>query len=129
MPIEVLGWIITGGVAAAAVKLIESLVVWRLNRKAKLSDDVKANEAGAHKKKEAELAEVVKVINDLKRAQKVILHDRIKYLGHAYIRAEAISYDDRRDLVEMHGIYHSELGGNGNLDHLMNDVMKLPIKK
>lgn len=39
-----------------------------------------------------------------------------------------IDLEDWQDLVDMHSIYHDELGGNGNLDGLMGEIMKLPIK-
>ena len=36
--------------------------------------------------------------------------------------------DDRRVLNEMHHCYHDGLGGNGDLDNLMQEVNKLPLK-
>lgn len=63
----------------------------------------------------------------MKQANRVILHDRIKYLARCALEIGFISFDDRRDLVEMHGIYHNQLGGNGHLDLLMAEVAKLPF--
>ena len=47
---NVLICLLTGGVGAAGVKMIETLVVWFLNRRAKKNDD----EADAEKRKEQE---------------------------------------------------------------------------
>ena len=40
----------------------------------------------------------------------------------------AVDYDDRRLLHKMHHNYHTELGGNGDLDAIMAEVDKLPLK-
>ena len=61
-------------------------------------------------------------------ALKFILYDRIRYLGQAYIAESEIDFDDRRILNDMHRSYHSRLGGNGDLDKLMEAVNDLPLK-
>lgn len=67
--------------------------------------------------------------NDGVRAgMKMLLYDRIKHLGKAYISRGSITTDELEDLTEMHRIYHYDLDGNGFLDTLMNNVQKLPIK-
>lgn len=45
-----------------------------------------------------------------------------------YIASGEISLDDRRRLVHWHELYHNGLGGNGDADALMEQVMHLPIK-
>lgn len=67
-------------------------------------------------------------IKALKEAMKFLLLDRIKYLGQTYIKAQEIDFDDRRILHAMHNIYHNSLDGNGDLDALMDQVNKLPLK-
>ena len=59
-------------------------------------------------------------------AQKVIMKDRIRYLGTCYIYAGKISIDDKTTLHEMHDAYE-DLGGNGALDTVMEEVDKLKI--
>lgn len=66
-------------------------------------------------------------ISVLKEAMKFILLDRIKYLGQAYIKTREIDFDDRRILHSMHNIYKM-LGGNGDLDALMDEINHLPLK-
>jgi len=57
-----------------------------------------------------------------------LLYDRIKHRGKRYIADGSISLDELEDLIEMHTIYHDDLGGNGYLDSLMAQVKKLPIR-
>ena len=69
-----------------------------------------------------------KDIQALKTGQKWILYDRIRFLGLKYISEGAVDFDDRRILKEMHTCYHEGLGGNGDLDVLMQQVNSLPLK-
>lgn len=69
-----------------------------------------------------------KDIEALKAASKWMLYDRIRFLGLKYISEGAVDFDDRRILKEMHNCYHEGLGGNGDLDNLMSEVNKLPLK-
>lgn len=64
----------------------------------------------------------------LKDGLKWVLYDRIRFLGQHYIAASSVDFDDRRILNEMHSCYHNGLGGNGDLDNLMSEVNKLPLK-
>jgi hypothetical protein len=93
--------ILTGGVAAGVFKIIDSLMQRKFNK---------------CDKKDA-----------VKEALKVILLDRILYLGRAYIRTCKVDADDRRRLIEMHRIYHN-LGGNGDADLIMSEVKELQLK-
>lgn len=56
-----------------------------------------------------------------------LLYDRIKFLGQKYIAAGEISAEDLEDLIDMHKIYHSQLGGNGFLDKIMERVKILKL--
>ena len=64
----------------------------------------------------------------LKTGLKWVIYDRIRFLGQNYINQNKIDFDDRRILNEMHKCYHNGLGGNGDLDNLMNEVNSLPLK-
>ena len=61
---------------------------------------------------------------------KILLYDRIKHLGKAYIERGYVTSDELEDLTTMHEIYHDPdgLNGNGFLDAIMNNVKQLPIK-
>ena len=54
-----------------------------------------------------------------------LLYDKIKYLGRKYIAKGEVSEEDLEDLIDMHKIDHGELSGNGYLDNVMGEVMKL----
>lgn len=118
---ELLTLLLTGGIGAAAIKLLESLTLWALSRRAAKTD----GEAGRRRAKAEALDTTVK---HLVAGQRIILHDRIKYLAKCYIKAGEIAIDDREDLLEMHRIYHNSLGGNGNLDAVMAQVLELNLK-
>lgn len=64
----------------------------------------------------------------LKEGMKYVLYDRIRWLGQAYIAKGEVDFDDRRVLHSMHNVYHNLLGGNGDLDSLMQEVNELPLK-
>ena len=60
---------------------------------------------------------------------RMLLYDRIKCLGLRYIGEGAVCSDSLEDLIEMHRIYHDELGGNGFLDGVMDQVKALPVQR
>lgn len=69
-----------------------------------------------------------KELEALKAGMKWVIFDRIRFIGHSYIKAKEIDFDDRRILNEMHKCYHDGLNGNGDLDNLMHEVNSLPLK-
>ena len=81
----------------------------------------------AGRKAAAETAEDSEIAA-LKEALMYILYDRIRFLAMSHIRAGEITFEDRRMLHRMHGVYHDRLGGNGDLDDLMGTVDELPLK-
>ncbi|MDD3921013.1 MAG: hypothetical protein PHO41_07595 [Eubacteriales bacterium] len=111
---EVLTLFLAGAAGAAIVKMIDNIIQWLLGRKAKKEDT-----------KIITLGEMGKKIETIERGQRVILHDRIKYLARCYVEKREVDYDDYRDLVEMHNTY-AELGGE-NLKRPMEDVSKLKM--
>lgn len=113
---EILPLLLTGAAGAAVIKLADNVIMWALNRKAKREESEDEEEDAVHKQLKA-----------LSTGQKVILLDRIQYLGQCYIFEGAIDFDDRRRLHQMHDAYHT-LGGNGDLNTLMETVDHLPLK-
>lgn len=67
-----------------------------------------------------------KRIDALVRAQKITMIDRVNWLGKKYISEQQISLTDKDNLIEMHEAY-KDLGGNGHLDTVMNEVKKLKV--
>lgn len=65
--------------------------------------------------------------NGVQAGIRIVLYDRIKYLGRRYIENNCIMPEDLEDILEMHRIYHDDLDGNGYLDSVMCRVKALPI--
>lgn len=61
-------------------------------------------------------------------AIKVLMVDRVRYLGQSYIAAGSIRLSDKEALEEMHRAYKA-LGGNGHLNTIMAEVEDLPLRK
>ena len=124
--------LLSGGVVVALIKSVEGIITWTLNRKAAKED--KAEERQEKDKMQA-ISEIETRLKNIERqnkaqseALKLIMYDKIRYLGRAYIDDEEVDFDDRRILNAMHESYHTGLGGNGDLDLLMQEVRNLPLK-
>lgn len=59
---------------------------------------------------------------------KLLLADKLQYLGLKYIEEGEITFSNRKMLNEMHSTYHNGLDGNGDFDGLMKEVNDLPLK-
>lgn len=59
---------------------------------------------------------------------KFILLDVIAQRALRYIDAGEAELHDKQLLRSMHQVYHTGLGGNGDLDALMEQVDKLPVR-
>lgn len=57
-----------------------------------------------------------------------LAHDRICYLGEAYIKQGFVTKDDFENLHDYLYVPYTELGGNGTAKKIMDDVKKLPLK-
>jgi len=100
--------IISGGVGAAIVSVVGSLLLARQAQRIKSEDTESAD------------------VKALKEGITWLMYDRILYLSKHYVAAGQISWEDLRILTEMHRVYHDRLGGNGYLDEIMRDVKALP---
>lgn len=65
----------------------------------------------------------------LKQGIKLLLADKIQYLGLRYIEEGEVTFSNKKMLNEMHSVYHKGLGGNGDFDDLMEEFNELPIKR
>ena len=127
--------IVSGAAGAAIINGINERWKFKANRKATTEDRAEA--------KTDKTDELMKALEDLRgqlttlkgsdtaqaEALRLILLDRILYLGKGYIDRGEISYDDRRRFHAMHTCYHSGLGGNGDGDFIVEGVDALPLKK
>ena len=110
-----------GGLGVAVVNGINERKMHKLQR-----EDDKEDKAALETEKRVKAVE--EKVDALIDANKYILYDRIRYLGQKYISSGVIDIDDRRILNGMHTSYHDGLGGNGDLDKLMEAVNDLPLK-
>ena len=104
----------TGG--AALIKLLDNIIQFSLQRRAKRKDN------GQKEKTELE-----KQVEAIQQCLMVSMLDRIQYLCRCYIRDGSISIEDRRRLHQIHKGYKA-VGGNGDLDDLLKQVDELPLK-
>lgn len=129
---DILIAVVSGGVGAAVIKLIGDGLAWKRTRAAAKEDRAEQKKEDAEKQAALNSEERLKTIEAKTDAQsealKFILYDRIRYLGQLYIADKSVDFDDRRILNDMHRSYHSGLGGNGDLDTLMAEVNRLPLK-
>lgn len=85
---------------------------------------IRARQAEKYKTEDKETDE----ISALKIGMRYLMFDRIRHIGQSYLKDGEVDFDDRRILNDMHSLYHNELGGNGDLDVLMESVNSLPLK-
>ena len=125
---SVLQTILGGAVGSSLVVGIFGLLTWWLNRKAAKAD--KREEAAEKKveQKDTEMDNIKQTLDNLTIAMRMLMYDRIKHLGNAYIDRGSITSDELADLIAMHGVYHDVLAGNGFLNALMDKVKALPVK-
>jgi len=57
-----------------------------------------------------------------------LLCDRIKERGVQYINRGSIKTEELEDILRMNQVYHDQLGGNGFVAKIMQEVNNLPIK-
>jgi len=108
--IAIVGGLLGGSAVAALINAIAEGIRQRRKRKYETEDGRDKND------------------HALKDGLKWVLYDRIRFLGQRYICTGNVDFDDRRILNEMHKCYHEGLGGNGDLDVLMSQVNKLPLR-
>lgn len=125
--------VISSGATAAVVKAIDNWLSWRRERKAKHEDDDLAKKEQIVNKRLDTIEQKTdynqKILDSLKEGMMYTIYDRVRHIGQAHINAGEIDFDDRRILNNMHHCYHDGLGGNGDLDKLVQEVNSLPLKK
>jgi hypothetical protein len=119
--------VLTGGVAAALIKLIDGVIQFRLKRKAEKEDKKEEQQNIEIKNEERDKQQLTLTLNLLKDSMMIIMLDRLQFLCQSYIKKGTINVDERRRLHLIHAYYH-KWGGNGDLDSLMKEVDELPLE-
>lgn len=122
---EVLLELLKSAFGAGIVAGLFGLWQWRLNRKAQKEDKAAEREVVSCAARGREIKQLQDTVNALIVADRTILYDRIKHLAKSYIKRSYITVEEYEDLKRMHKVYHDELGGNGFLDAIMEEVDKL----
>lgn len=65
-------------------------------------------------------------VDALVDANKVLMIDKVRWLGKKYISEGEIHLEDKENLKEMYAAY-KRLGGNGHLDTVMAEVNRLRV--
>lgn len=65
-------------------------------------------------------------VDALVDANKVLMVDRVRWLGKQYISNGEIHLEDKENLIEMYNAY-KKLGGNGHLETVMSEVKSLKV--
>lgn len=107
---EIIIAVLGGSALSALITQIGSYIADRRKRKDAVEDKAEDKDAA------------------LKQGMKLLLADKIQYLGLKYIEEGEITFSNRKMLNEMHSTYHTGLGGNGDYDVLMKEVNELPLK-
>ena len=130
--------ILSSTLAATIVTSIKELILWRLNRKAKIEDNSQESQNAELKKilsdHQESLEKIVNSIVDLEKKlslslenDKIILKDKIKYLVMKYVEVGEITLDEKQAINHMWSIYHYDLKGNGDLDDFMGMLEEVKI--
>lgn len=118
----VIGTLCGGGLLTFILALLQRSWAKKDKREAKEENNAEA----ALKRVEDKLDKVVEAQTIVSDAQKVIMVERIRYLGLCYIGQKRIDIFDKEQIKKMHKSYKA-LGGNGDLDTVMDEIEKLPV--
>lgn len=128
-----LAGMLSGGVFVAIIEAVKESIAFRRRRQAEKEDRAEAKAEAAEDKKQAEteqkLKELEEKVSAVAEGVKLMLLDRIIYLGQSYIDKGEITYDERHRFHQMHDCYHDGLKGNGDAKLIVEAVDELPPKR
>ena len=127
------GWlvpILVALIGAGSASLTNLVTAWINKRRRKEEkEDSTQQILGKLDEIDGRITDIEGRLEGLKKAQKIMMQDRIRHLAEKYIEDGSISFDNFNDLKTMHEIYHNDLHGNGFLNDIMDDVKELPKTK
>ena len=130
--------LLTSSVIVSLISLTGSVMLYKMNRKAALEDrhdEIKRNVEALQLSLDKLSADYValnkriedlaSMIQDLKESQRIMMHnDILNRIKHA-MQEGHITLEERNTIISMHDTYHNKLGGNGQLDAAMSDLMDI----
>lgn len=123
---QIVGTFVGPSVVVALITFLAS----RMSRKDAIKDKEQSTEEQFEKVNvrvknvETKVEDMSTKIDSVGLLSKTQAYDKIRHLAVQYINAGTISIDEYENLVDMHSAYE-QLGGNGFLDQLMEDVSHL----
>ena len=137
--------LLSSALGVAVVTAIKEIVIWVLNRRAKLKDtqtnadeihdQLQKNIDNKYDKLTKRMDKVSGVSNNtqekieaIAEGTKLLLQERILVLAAKYIDAGEVTHEQRKLIHAMWNVYHHGLNGNGDLDDIMALVNELPLK-
>lgn len=122
-----------GGIGVTAINAIHQRSMHKLERKERKEDAEAAEESLRLQERLQEVEQRLQEMRERSDAERVairyLLYYQIRQMALNYIADGEVDFDDRRILRDMHTSYHTGLGGNGDLDKLMEAVDQLPLKQ
>ncbi len=103
---ELISFLASAGIGAGAMQIINTVITHKMKKNDKEDERITA----------------------LTEANKLLMQDKVRYLGGKFIEEKKISLENKEMLDAMHKSY-KKLGGNGKLDTVMHEVEKLPIEE
>lgn len=132
MPDWLIGFLSCGGFVAF-LEILKEYLAFRRKRKAEKEDRAEEKSEKAAEKREEEderrMREMEATLKAVQEGVKLLLLDRILYLGEYYIEKGEITFDQRHRFHQMHDCYHDGLHGNGDADVVVELVDELPPHK
>lgn len=147
--INTLELLLSSALGVALVTALKEIIIWKLNRKAHVSDKKDSNDE-IHKELQQGINEGYNKLDKLNKrvdkfsnvsniaqekleaiaqGTKLLLQEKILSLAMKYIDAGEITYEQRKLIHAMWDVYHHGLNGNGDLDIEMGLIDELPLKE
>ena len=130
--------LLTSSVIVSFISLIGSVMLYKMNRKAALEDrhdEIKQNVEALqlsmnvisedYNRLNNKLENLTTMILDLKESQRILMHSEILTKIKRAMKEGHITLEERNTIISMHDTYHNKLGGNGQLDAAMKDLMEI----
>lgn len=139
---KLLALLISSSVMVAIITFISNVVMWKLNRKAKLEDDHNKQKntfeyfdkqinrvIDNQKNMSKEVETISEKLNNMTEGQMILLRKEIENEAIKYINKGVIRLEARRDIHDMYSIYHTKFNGNGGISSIMEVVDSLPVEE
>lgn len=126
------------------INMIKDIYLWKANRSATIADrtETKKDKLKDLEDKVSEhtelLEKILDSINNFEQSynkeivkqgkiNKSIITDCLRNKCSILLTKDKITFNERKELIEMWNIYHNELGGNGNFNDIMEEILNMEV--